>query len=269
MPRFFRSAHLRTHLPAQPIAQLSEQLPNQQLAMRGGSGSLLLARAIASPAKLLMGLTLGVALSACSTDKDSIVHLPTYPPLMGPQTSLADQGGIYQQGTAMSLYETPRARHVGDLLFVKLDDSFTTNSKATTDGSRSSDITAKPAAGDPVGAAGTLARWMNIGSSNTNFSGKSTITGTGSLQGTLSVSVISVLPSGNLMVSGDKIISTNNDKQTIRFSGVVNPVDIQPGNTVTSSRVANMRIEQQGQGILTDSTHQGWLQHLFMAGSTY
>jgi flagellar L-ring protein precursor FlgH len=50
---------------------------------------------------------------------------------------------------------------------------------------------------------------------------------------------------------------------------VVNPVDIQPGNTVTSSRVANMRIEQQGQGILTDSTHQGWLQHLFMAGSTY
>jgi flagellar L-ring protein precursor FlgH len=244
MLRFFRPARL-AHLPARLFP----------------AGS----RAAALP----IALALGASLAACSSDKDSIVHVPTYPSLMGPQTSLSDQGGIYQQGTAMALYETPRARHVGDLLFVKLDDSFTTNSKATTDGSRSSDITAKPAAGDPVGAAGTLARWMNIGSSNTNFSGKATITGTGSLQGTLSVSVISVLPSGNLMVAGDKIVSTNNDKQTIRFSGVVNPVDIQPGNTVTSSRVANMRIEQQGQGILTDSTHQGWLQHLFMAGSTY
>lgn len=224
------------------------------------------------PIRLLRATAVAAAvcsLAGCfNTGPQSIVHVPTYPPLMNPQTALAQQGSIYQTGTSLALYETPRARHVGDLLTVKLEETFSTSNKATTEASRSSDINAKAADGG-VGATRTLARFFNIGTAASDFNGKGTITGNGTLSGTLAVSVIAVLPSGNLEVSGDKIISTNNDQQNVRFSGIVNPIDISMGNTVSSTKIANARIEQVGDGILKGATSQGWLQRLMMGGSNY
>ena len=209
----------------------------------------------------LPALTLLVAaLSACAPPP-SIVKVPTYPPLMNPQTQLAEQGGIYQPGTAMALYESPRARHVGDLLTVKLDENFQTSNTAQMDMNRSSDITAKVADNRTTGIAITLAKLFNVGSANSKFQSKGSIVGGGTLSGTLSVSVISVLPSGNLMVAGDRMIATNNDNPLVRFSYIVNPIDIQPGNTISSTRVANARIEQQGSGALRNNTRTGWLQN--------
>ncbi|MCP1117848.1 flagellar L-ring protein precursor FlgH [Robbsia andropogonis] len=199
-----------------------------------------------------------MALSACG-GQQSIVKVPTYPPLMNPQTQLAEQGGIYQPGTAMALYESPRARHVGDLLTVKLEENFQTSNSAQMDLNRDSNVTAKVADGRTTGIPITLSKLFNIGSANSKFQSKGSITGGGTLNGTLSVSVISVLPSGNLMVAGDRMIATNNDNQLVRFSGIVNPIDIQPGNLVSSTRVANARIEQQGDGALRTTTHSGWL----------
>lgn len=240
-----------------PSAYFSKTAKHDALKGAGAGSSL---RALRLPVVMAASVTV---LTACfGGPPPSIVHVPTYPPLMGAQTALAEQGGIYQPGTAVSLYETPRARHVGDVLTVMLDESFTTSNAATTDSSRGDDITAKSADGS-VGLANDYARWANVGTSNSKFSGKGSITGSGSLKGTMAVSVISVLPSGNLMVSGDKIIATNNDNENIRFSGIVNPIDIQSGNTIASSKIANARIEQQGLGVLHDTTSRSWLQRMF------
>jgi flagellar L-ring protein precursor FlgH len=55
--------------------------------------------------------------------------------------------------------------------------------------------------------------------------------------------VIDVLPNGNLLVSGEKQIAFDRGAEFIRFSGVVNPDTIAAGNTVSSSQVADARVE--------------------------
>ncbi|MGI4859398.1 MAG: flagellar basal body L-ring protein FlgH [Janthinobacterium lividum] len=215
---------------------------------------------------MLIGTSL---LAGCSTpNPDAIVKVPTYPPLMEPQTATNQTGGIYQTGTSVAFFETRRARHVGDILTVKLQEAFITANNATTDASRGSDISAK-AADQTTGTAQRLARLFNVGSADTTFKSKANITGNDSLTGTLTVSVISTLPSGNLMVAGDKMIVTNNVNTRMRFSGIVNPIDIDPTNTVASNRIANARIEETGSGVLHDATALGWLQRLFLNVLTF
>ncbi|MCY0389635.1 flagellar basal body L-ring protein FlgH [Robbsia sp. Bb-Pol-6] len=208
-------------------------------------------------------------LAGCSSSKpETIVKVPTYPPLMDPQTAMNQSGGIYQTGTSIAFFETRRARHVGDILTVKLQEALVTANTATTDASRASDISAK-AADQTTGTAQRLARLFNVGSADTSFKGKANVTGNDSLTGTLTVSVISTLPSGNLMVAGDKMIATNNVNTKMRFSGIVNPIDIDPTNTVASNRIANARIEETGAGVLSDATSLGWLQRLFLNVLTF
>ena len=52
-------------------------------------------------------------------------------------------------------------------------------------------------------------------------------------------------------------------------SGIVNPKDIEAGNYVASSKVANARIEQAGVGMVSDSTTMGWLQRMFLSVLTF
>jgi flagellar L-ring protein precursor FlgH len=64
--------------------------------------------------------------------------------------------------------------------------------------------------------------------------------------GTITVTVIEVLPNGNLMVSGEKQIAVNQNTEFIRLSGVVNPVNITAANAVNSTQLADARIESKG-----------------------
>jgi flagellar L-ring protein precursor FlgH len=59
----------------------------------------------------------------------------------------------------------------------------------------------------------------------------------------MGVTVTEVLPNGNLIVVGEKQIAMNKGTEFIRFSGMVNPDTIQPGNLVTSTAVADARVE--------------------------
>lgn len=242
--------------------------------MRATLRSSVPARRRASPSQVARRLgwtTLAGAslLAGCISPKpETIVKVPTYPPLMEPQTAMNSSGGIYQTGTSIAFFETRRARHVGDILTVKLQEAFITANNATTDASRASDISAK-AADQTTGTAQRLARLFNVGSADTSFKSKANVTGNDSLTGTLTVSVISTLPSGNLMVAGDKLIATNNVNTRMRFSGIVNPIDIDPTNTVASNRIANARIEEAGTGVLHDATALGWLQRLFLNVLTF
>ena len=46
--------------------------------------------------------------------------------------------------------------------------------------------------------------------------------------------------------------------------GQIDPAQIAPGNTVASTAVANVRIEQRGRGQLPESQAIGWLQRFFI-----
>lgn len=218
--------------------------------------------------RLTAALTAALCLAACAGHQDSIVTTPMMPPLTTAPLNVNTQGSIYQAGASLALYETPRAQHIGDVLTIVLSETYTGNSSATTTASRTSDITAT-AADQSTGAAARLARLFNIGSAATDFKGQGTMTDANGMNGTLAVTVIATTPTGNLLVSGEKVIAMNGNHDRLRLSGIVNPKDIGLDNYVSSSKVANARIEQAGRGIVSDATTVGWLQHLFLSVLTF
>jgi len=218
--------------------------------------------------RLAAVLSTALSLAACASHQDSIVDTPMLPPLTSAPLNVNTQGAIYQAGSSLLLYETPRAQHIGDVLTIRLSESYSGNSSADTSASRDSDITAT-AADQSTGAAARLARLFNIGSASTSFKGKGAMTDTNGMTGTLAVTVIGTMPTGNLLVSGEKLIAMNGNRDRLRLSGIINPKDIEAGNYVASSKVANARIEQAGQGIVSDATTVGWLQRMFLSVLTF
>jgi flagellar L-ring protein precursor FlgH len=59
----------------------------------------------------------------------------------------------------------------------------------------------------------------------------------------MAVTVIDVLQNGNLMVSGEKQIAFDKGIEYVRFSGIVSPDTIASGNIVSSTQVADARVE--------------------------
>ena len=96
------------------------------------------------------------------------------------------------------------------------------------------------------------------------FSGKGDTANENAFTGTITVTVISVLPNGNLVVAGEKQIGINHNLEFIRFSGVVNPVTLQAGNIVESTKVADARLEYTGKGYIDEAQRMGWMSRFFL-----
>jgi flagellar L-ring protein precursor FlgH len=218
--------------------------------------------------RLIASIATATCVAACASSPQSIVDTPMLPPLASAPINVNTQGAIYQAGSPMLLYETPRAQRIGDVLTIRLSESYTGNNSADASASRSSDITAQ-AANQSTNAAARLARLFNIGSASTTYKGQGSVSDTNGMTGTLAVTVIGTMSTGNLVVAGEKVIAMSGNNDRLRLSGVVNPKDIEAGNFVASSKVANARIEQAGTGMVADSTTMGWLQRMFLSVLTF
>jgi hypothetical protein len=95
------------------------------------------------------------------------------------------------------------------------------------------------------------------------FGGKGDAAANNAFTGTITTTVIEVLPNGNLLVSGEKQIAINQGNEFIRFSGIVNPVSVTGANTVQSTQVADARIEYRANGYIDETQQMGWLQRFF------
>ena len=75
--------------------------------------------------------------------------------------------------------------------------------------------------------------------------------------------MVDVLPSGNLVVRGEKIIGLNQGSEFIRISGLVRPQDVSTDNIIVSTKLANSRIFYGGGGTIAESNTKGWLSRFF------
>ncbi len=220
---------------------------------------------LASIALPLAALVAGCGMTTPSTS----VHQPmSVRPTPAPIVS-QENGAIFQQGTArLVLFEDRRARYAGDTLMVLLEErtnaSKASSSQATRSGSTAigvPSITRVPGAnleGLAVGA-----------SSDSTFDGSGNSAANNVFTGNVAVTVIEVYPNGNMLVSGEKQVSINSGTEYIRFSGVVNPVNVSAANTVSSTRVADARIEYKGRGYISEAQTMGFLQRLFLSVSPF
>ena len=81
--------------------------------------------------------------------------------------------------------------------------------------------------------------------------GSGTANQAASLSGAIAATVIQVLPNESLLIKGQKRLTLSEGSETIQLLGLVDQRDVQPDNTVLSSRLANARISYEGSGDLS------------------
>lgn len=181
-----------------------------------------------------------------------------------PPPARASNGAIFQQASFRPLLEEHRARHVGDILVIKIEEkisaSQSANSKIDKTGSLDASISALPGVPSKAFARGTA-----TASSANSFEGKGSTDASNQFTGTITATVTRVLSNGHLMITGEKQIGVNDDVDVLRFSGQVDPRSIQPGNTVSSTQVANVRLEHRGRGPQAEAQVIGWLARIFLS----
>ena len=175
----------------------------------------------------------------------------------------AVQGAIFQAERYRPLFEGHRARLVGDTLTVQIVEKVSATQKSTSTvdkgGDLGSSITALPGIkSNSFGRAGVAATNANT------FSGKGTTENSNDFSGTITVVVQQVLPNGHLIIGGEKQIGVNANVDVLRFSGQVDPRAIAPGNSVQSTSIANVRIEQRGRGQQAEAQSMGWMARFFL-----
>jgi flagellar L-ring protein precursor FlgH len=74
----------------------------------------------------------------------------------------------------------------------------------------------------------------------------------------MTVTVVGVMPNGNLVIEGWRKRVLNREVRTLKVSGVVRPADIGPFNTVQSSFIGNFTVAYIGKGPESSYTNQGW-----------
>lgn len=188
----------------------------------------------------------------------------TRPPLPAamPQPT-AGNGSIFQAGNYRPLFEDHRARLVGDSLTVAIVEKVSATAKSTSSVDKTGAVTGNVTAFPGVNP-NALRRAAAEGSSSNSFSGKGATENSNEFSGTITVVVRGVLPNGHLLIAGEKQIGVNENVDVLRFSGQVDPRAIQPGNTVPSSAIANVRLEQRGRGQLSEAQAMGWLARVFL-----
>ncbi len=100
-------------------------------------------------------------------------------------------------------------------------------------------------------------------STSNTFDGKGEAAARNDFTGTITVTVIEVLPNGNLLVSGEKQIAMSQGAEFVRLSGVVNPVTVGADNSVRSTQIADARIEYRANGYIDEAQTMGWLARFF------
>ena len=171
---------------------------------------------------------------------------------------------IYQQGTAMMLHEDLKARRVGDMLTVTLEEKTDAEKTAETDTRKDTDvsITDPTLLGRTVTSGGQAIFPTDIDTAHA-FSGTGDTSQSNSLTGSITVNVVEVLSNGNLVVQGEKWININQGEDYVRLRGIIRPIDVNPDNTISSTRIANADIRYGGDGVLNDSNSMGWLTRFF------
>lgn len=151
-------------------------------------------------------------------------------------------GAIFQSASYRPLFEDAKARLIGDLLTISISEKTSAAKAGATSGSKTgaASFSAPTILGIP---AATLAKTGIATTSATNFDEKGAASASNSFSGTIAVTVVEVLPNGNLQVSGEKQIAFDKGDEFVRFSGIVNPQTIAAGNVVSSAQVADARFE--------------------------
>ncbi|MFZ9841914.1 MAG: flagellar basal body L-ring protein FlgH [Betaproteobacteria bacterium] len=241
----------------------------------------------------LSALAIGLLAGCATADKKPLVEGPTSIVPPSQSAAPANAGSLFptvstNAGGYRPLFEDRRARHVGDTITVVLNERTTANRSSNASASKeataeiTSDLSALsglqgavkglPGSGlarSAIGKVQQAGEAFNVTAEGAvDFAGKGAASAQNAFSGTITGTVLEVLANGNLVVGGEKQLAVSAEEEIIRFKGVVNPSDL-VNNSITSSKVADLRLEYRGRGAGDDAQKPGWLTGLFLKVSPF
>jgi flagellar L-ring protein precursor FlgH len=174
-------------------------------------------------------------------------------------------GSLYNDSApGLFLFRDFKARTVGDILTIQVNESATATNSADTSTKKEGDVSVKAPSLAGLEHGNQALNFASIlaGSSALNFAGQGSTSRTGQLQAYVSARVMQVFPNGDLAIEGIKEVTVNRERQVLRIRGIVRTRDISPNNVVQSTGIANMEVVFDGKGIVTDANKPGFIYRL-------
>jgi flagellar L-ring protein precursor FlgH len=197
----------------------------------------------------------GVTPSTITSTSASVRPMPA-------ERALPMSGAIYTERTYRSMFEDRRASKVGDVITIVIAEKSSANKANNTKSENTG------SAVNSLSALGGLSAGA-MKNANVNGAGERTLesTDTGNItnafNSSLTVTVVDVLEGGNLVVQGEKQIGYDRGADYIRFSGIVSPQLIAKGNVISSTQVADARIEYRTNAQVDQSAIASMMNRLF------
>lgn len=155
------------------------------------------------------------------------------------------------------------ARNRGDLLVVLINESSDVENidersldrtgTATLNGAVNYGLTGDLGVGNGTGSIGQTS------DQSRSFTGDSEFRSARQFQDQFTVTVIDVLPNGNMLVKGKRKVTLQGDSRTLQLTGIIRKIDVLPNNVISSQLVANLEIKLLAEGTEDEISKQGWL----------
>lgn len=185
----------------------------------------------------------------------------------------ATADSLWKDDVSRNPFADKRARFVGDILNVRVQESSVTKRDAKTKTERKGNADASISSflfGTQAGTATGSQLGKHKGSfpamkfSNTTaHEGTGTIDNSDSITTRFSVRVVDRLPNGNLVVQGIRQATYAGETQTVILRGAVRPLDIEADNTVYSYLLADLNIRYQSSGVISNAKNKGWFMNFW------
>ncbi|MHA7834934.1 MAG: flagellar basal body L-ring protein FlgH [Algiphilus sp.] len=207
-------------------------------------------------------ILMSLVLAGCATTAEPPPSKPVSVPY--PEPVQARNGSLFHTQSPVSLFADQRARQLGDVLTIRLEERTQARTSSSTETSKGTEISLPNPTlfGAPVTRGGNPLLTTDMTSDN-SFNGSGASEQTNQLDGFITAQVVDITPNGLLRVHGEKRLRINRGDETIVLTGLVRPQDIGPDNTVPSLRVADADISYRGRGQLGQANQQGWLGRFF------
>jgi flagellar L-ring protein FlgH len=185
------------------------------------------------------------------------VPMPEKIPYVAPQR--AEASSLWGSNTR-SFFGDNRAQEVGDILTVVINIDDKAQLKNASERSRSGTQTVADPEFLGYGSqiAGVLPGVLNsdlptngniidLGSSS-GTAGEGSIKRNESIQLRVAAIIIQTLPNDNFVIAGRQEVKVNAELRELRIAGIVRPVDVSLGNTISYDKIAEARISYGGRG---------------------
>jgi flagellar L-ring protein precursor FlgH len=175
-----------------------------------------------------------------------------------PSVHADDGASLFDAERYRSLVAENKAYRAGDVLTVLIQENASASSSTDSRARRDTAV---------QGSVGSSSTGPHTGRAavGTEHDGGGRTQRSGRLLATLSVRVVEVNAAGDLLIQGRQELRINGETQAITLSGLVRPRDIAESNTVPSSRIAEARVEFDGEGFVSEKSRPGWIARLLAA----